>query len=49
MQDKKKNARSTVGAAERARMGADFAGHVPNFDFNMPLSEMRVLFAEVAS
>ena len=49
MQDKKKNARSTVGAAERARMGADFAGHVPNFDFNTPPPEMRVFSEEVAS
>lgn len=48
MQDKKVNARSTVGAVKQAVMGADFAGHVPNFDFNMPISEMRVLFAEVA-
>lgn len=49
MQDKTKNARSTVGAAEQARMGADFAGHVPNFDFSTPLPEMRVFFEEVAS
>lgn len=33
MPDKKKNAHSTVGAAERAEAGLDFAGQVPTYDF----------------
>ena len=48
MTHEKENARPVAGTTEQAA-GADFAGHVPNFDFNMPISEMRVLFAEVAS
>lgn len=41
MPDKKKNAHSTVGAAERAELGANFASQVPNYNFTTFSSKIK--------
>lgn len=47
MPEKMEKAHSTVGAAEQAKMGANFGGQVPNFDCSTSHSERRGLFEGV--